>query len=68
MIDIKVYINVNNFLPERNVFLRYLSHFYGNDYPAYGIEFIFCALTTEQYKRLGNTLHGCIVIHSMVVL
>ena len=63
MIDINVYLSVDDFDHERKLFKKYMARIFGNtDFQnVYGFDFLFCALSSAQYKRLGNTLKDCIV-------
>ena len=63
MIDIKVYVLLDDFSYERRTFKRYLKHAFGkiNFAEIYGIDFLFNPLSLEQYVRLGNSLNDCIV-------
>ena len=63
MIDIKIYVLLDDFTYERRTFKRFIKHVFGNpNYPEiYGIDFLFYPLSIEQYVCLGNNLSDCIV-------
>ena len=63
MIDIKVYVLLDDFSYERRTFKRFLKHVFGklNFSDIYGIDFLYNPLSLEQYVRLGNSLSDCIV-------
>ena len=63
MIDVKVYVRLDDFAYERRTFKRFLKHAFGklNFKEIYGIDFLFHPLSIEQYVRLSNSLSDCIV-------
>ena len=63
MLDIKVYVDIDDFNNERKLLKRFISTVFRTTdlQTLYGIDFVFCALSSAQYRRLGNTLKDCIV-------
>ena len=63
MLDIPVYVLLNEFARSRSLFFRYLKESYGlqNLSVTHGIDFLFHPVNVMQYKRLAPTLTNCII-------